>query len=115
MGREALRTGGKILTEIAENMSPELSPKDIVSKHVTVSVQYLIGNLRPGGRKQARVVISVTKKRKNAKRARVIKRDFSLFTSVTRQHVGGHIDKQRVRYVFAQDHSNGRAGIRGDG
>ena len=48
-----LRSGGKILTDIAENRSPEVSPKDIVSKHVTQSVQNLIGNLRGGGRKRA--------------------------------------------------------------
>ena len=70
VGSETLRTGGKILTDIAENKSPELSPKDIHSKHVTESVQNLIGNLRGGVRKRARGV-----SRKKAKRARVIKRD----------------------------------------
>ena len=70
MGRETLRTGGKILTDIAENKSPELSPKDIGSKHVTESVQNLIGNMRGGGRRRDRGV-----SRKKAKRARVIKRD----------------------------------------
>ena len=64
-----------MLTDIAENKSPESSTKDIVYKHVTDSVQNLIGNLRGGGRKLARGVSSVTKKRKNAKRARLIKRD----------------------------------------
>ena len=39
VGRETLRTGGKILTDIAENKSHELRPKGIVSKHVTESVQ----------------------------------------------------------------------------
>ena len=68
MGRETLRTGAKILRVIAENKSPELSHKDIVSKHVTESVQNLIGNLRGGGRKRAGGV-----SRKKAKRARVIK------------------------------------------
>jgi len=68
--RETLRTGGKILTHIAENRSPELSPKDIVSKHVTESVQNLTVNLRGGGRKRTRGV-----SRKKAKRAHVIKRD----------------------------------------
>jgi hypothetical protein len=46
MCQETLRTGGKILTDIAENRSPELSPKVIVSKHVTESVHNLIINLR---------------------------------------------------------------------
>ena len=69
--RETLRTGGKILTDTAENRSPELSPKDI-SKHVTESVQNLIGNLRGGGRKRARGI-----SRKKAKRAHVMNRDIS--------------------------------------
>jgi len=55
--------------------SPELSPKDIVSKHVTESVINAIGNLGGGWRKRARGVSSVMTKRKKAKRARVIKRD----------------------------------------
>ena len=70
--REPLRAGGKILTDIAENKSSELSPKEIVSKHVTDSVKNLIGNLHCGGRSRATCVSSV--KRKKAKRARVIKR-----------------------------------------
>ena len=68
VGREILRTGGKILTDIADNKSPELIPKDIVSKHVTESVQNLIGNLRDGGRKRTTGV-----SRKKAKRALVKK------------------------------------------
>ena len=72
MGRETLRTGGKILTDIVENMSPELGPKDIVSKHLNESVQNRIGNLRGGGRKRARGV-----SRNKATRASVIKRDIS--------------------------------------
>ena len=63
MGRETLRTGVKILTDIAEKRSPKLSPKDIVSKHVFESVQNLIGNLRGVGSNRARGVTSVTKKR----------------------------------------------------
>ena len=70
VGRETLRTGVKILTDIAENKSPELSPNEIVSKHVNESVQNLIGNLRVGGRNRATGV-----SRKKAKGARVIKRE----------------------------------------
>ena len=76
MGRETLRTAVKILTDITENSSSELSPMDIVSKHVTYSVQNLIVILRCGGRKRARGVSSDIK-RKKAKRTRVIKRDIS--------------------------------------
>ena len=77
VGRETLRTGGKILTDIAENKSPEVRPRGIVSKHVTESVQNLISNLRGGGSKLARGVTSVTKKSMRSKRARVIKTDIS--------------------------------------
>ena len=42
-------------------------------KHVTESVQILIGNLRGGERKRARGVTSLTKNRRKTKRARVIK------------------------------------------
>ena len=60
MGRETLPTGGKILPYIVGNRSLELGPKDIESKHVTESVQNLLGNLRGGGRKRDRGVTSVT-------------------------------------------------------
>jgi hypothetical protein len=113
VGRETFRTGGKILTDIAEIKSTELSPKDILSKHVTESVQNLIGNLRGGGRMKARGVSSG--KRKDAKRARVKRDIFTRFTTVTRQHVGGHVDKKPDRYFYAQAHSNGRAVDLGDG
>ena len=73
--RETLSTGGTILTDIAENNTSEVSPKDIVSIHVAESVQNVIGNLSGDGGKLAKVVTSVTKKRRKAKRARVIKRD----------------------------------------
>ena len=77
MCRETLSTGGKILTDIAVNKSPEVSPKVIVSKHVTETVQNLIGNLRCGERNRANGVTSVTTKRNKAKRGRVKKGDSS--------------------------------------
>jgi hypothetical protein len=40
LGREALRTRGKILTDIAEN--PQTKTRDIVSKHVSESAQNAI-------------------------------------------------------------------------
>ena len=67
-------TRGKILTDMAENKSPEVSPNDIVSKSVTGSVQNLIGDLRGGGRKRNKGIAKVpsVKKRKKSKRARII-------------------------------------------
>jgi len=38
LGREALRTGGKILADIDEN--PQTKTQDIVSKHVTDDAEY---------------------------------------------------------------------------
>ena len=54
MSHETLRTGGKILTDIEQNKSPKVSTKDIVSKHVTESVENLIGKLRGRDRKRFR-------------------------------------------------------------
>jgi len=53
-------TGGRIATEIAENKSPQVSAKDVVSIHVTESVQNPIGNLRGDVRKRVIGVTSVT-------------------------------------------------------
>ena len=62
VGRETLRTGGKILTDIAEK-SPEVRPRDIVSMHVNESAQKLMNKLR--GRVPKRT--SPRNKRKNKK------------------------------------------------
>jgi hypothetical protein len=72
LGREALRTGGKILTDIAEN--PQAGTRDIISKHVSNSTQNIINKLRGGGRKRKRAS-SAPKRKKNIKRAKTIKRD----------------------------------------
>jgi len=78
------RTGGKIITDIAKNKSPDVTAQDIISKHfgdaVTESTRHLIGKLRGRGLKRATRVLSkkqAGKKPKNttAMRARVIKRD----------------------------------------
>jgi len=51
LGREALRTGGNIMTEIAANPG---QTNDIISKHATESTQNIIKKLRGGGRKRKR-------------------------------------------------------------
>jgi len=52
------RTGGKIITDIAKNKSPDVSSDDIISKYVgeavTESTRHLIGKLRGRGLKRAR-------------------------------------------------------------
>ena len=51
LGREALRTGGNIMTEIAANPG---QTGDILSKHATETTQNIIKKLRGGGRKRKR-------------------------------------------------------------
>jgi hypothetical protein len=48
LGRESLRTGGKILSDIAET---DRKPSDIIAKHVGESAHNLIQKLRVRGRK----------------------------------------------------------------
>jgi len=86
VGRQTLRTGGKILTDIAAR--DDVSDGDIVSKHVTDSAQNLISKLRGRGRKRAYGEAVGGKKPKKIKRAprRIIKgTSFPSFNSVTLQ------------------------------
>ena len=76
-GRETLRTGGKILQDIADNSSPDVKAHDIVSKHIGETTRNLIGKLRGKGRKRKRHTSrspSKTKRRKKAAKFS-IKRD----------------------------------------
>ena len=74
LGRETLRTGGKILSDIAENKS--LPPRDIVSRHLTESRQNLIDKLEGRGQKPKRSAPrkrrAAPKKIRNTKRAKLI-------------------------------------------
>jgi hypothetical protein len=49
VGRETLRTGGKILTDIADT---DTKPRDIIANHVGESAQNLIQKLGGRGRKR---------------------------------------------------------------
>ena len=67
LGREALRTGGKILTDIADN--PDTGIKEIISKHVQSTVQNLGTKMTGRGRKRKRRSTSrVARKSKRPKR-----------------------------------------------
>jgi len=78
-------TGGKIITEIAKNKSPDVTADDIISKYVgdvvTESTRQLIGKLWGRGLKRASRAAPKKKqedkktKKTPAKRAQVIKRD----------------------------------------
>jgi uncharacterized protein with beta-barrel porin domain len=76
VGKEALRTAGNILTDIAANTSPDVSARDIISQHVTASTQNLAQKLRGGGQKSKRKAASGSiRKTKKAKKAKLTKRD----------------------------------------
>jgi hypothetical protein len=66
LGNKALRTGGKILTGIADN--PTVSAHDIISKNVTESLQNLSNKMRGQGRKRKRVTSRNGRKPKRTKR-----------------------------------------------
>jgi hypothetical protein len=68
VSREALRTGGKILTDIADT---DTKPRDIIAKHVDESA-HLTQKLRGRGRKSPALRRIPSKKLKKIK---LIKRD----------------------------------------
>ena len=73
VGREALRTGGDILTDIARSSGDE-KPRDIISRRLNETAENLIGKLRGRGRK--RKAGGVAKRRqKGGKKPRLTKRD----------------------------------------
>jgi len=63
LGREALRTGGMFLPDIAEN--PQTETTDIISRHVSDSTQKIINKLRGSGARKRKRAMSATR---NAKR-----------------------------------------------
>ena len=54
-GRETLRTRFKILSNIAENRSPEVRAGDIISRQVTECTRNLISKLYGRGRKRVKI------------------------------------------------------------
>jgi len=70
LGREALRTGGNIITEIAANPG---QTGDIISKNATETTQNIIKKLRGGGLKKMRA----SSHNHKAKRVKIAKRKSS--------------------------------------
>jgi len=66
LGREALRTGGKILSEIADN--PQTAYQDIISKNVRDTFQNLSSRMMGRGRKRKRRRSRISGKSKRPKR-----------------------------------------------
>jgi len=85
LGRESLRTGGKILSDIAANQSSSTpsSNRDIVARHLDASRQTLIDKLEGRGRTRAASKRRLPSKKKPPsrkrqppkKRAKLLKRD----------------------------------------
>jgi hypothetical protein len=68
VGKESLRTGSKILSDIADT---DRKPRDIIASHVGDSAQNLIRKLRGRGRKRSATVRGPRK----TKKPKLIKRD----------------------------------------
>ena len=75
VGRETLRTGGDILTDIARSTDDE-NPRDIISRRLNETAQNLIGKLRGRCRKRRAGGGGVAKRRhKGAEKPKLTKRD----------------------------------------
>jgi hypothetical protein len=72
LGREALRTGGNILSDIADKTN-DVTTRNIVTKHLTETKQRLISKLRGQGRKRKR--ITATRNKKKSKKTKLTKTD----------------------------------------
>jgi hypothetical protein len=82
LGRETLRTGGNILSDIAENKpTASLVARDIVSKRLNESRQNLINKLSCLGRKRKRPAKS---KRKPPKKAKMTKKGHLFLNFISR-------------------------------
>ena len=78
VGRETLRTGGRILSDLADNTAGDVKPRHIIAKHVGDSAQTLIEKLRGKGRKRPAAPRSrglPPKKKARPKVANTTKRD----------------------------------------
>ncbi len=78
VGRETLRTGGRILSDLADNTAGDVKPRHIIAKHVSDSAQTLIQKLRGKGRKRPAAPRSrglPPKKKARPKVAKTTKRD----------------------------------------
>ena len=72
VGRETLRTGGDILSDIARSSGDE-KPRDIISRRLKETAENLIGKLRGRGRKRNAGVAK--RRQKGGKKPRLTKRD----------------------------------------
>ena len=82
LGRDALRTGGKILTDIADN--PQTGIKEIISKHVQSTVQNL--GTKMTGRGRIRKRRSTSRAKNLNERLNAQPRKEEVYTQTRRYH-----------------------------
>jgi len=71
MSLESMRTGGKILADLAQNTNSDVKPRDIVAKHLSESVgKVLSGRGRKRKRNTATTREPVEKRRRRSRRRR---------------------------------------------
>jgi len=87
LGSEALRTGGRILWDIAD--SPQVGSRDMIAKHVQHSFQNLSSRMIKRGRKR---------KRKRRSTSRISRKSKRLKSSVS--HVQKRTRKQNANVLF---------------
>ena len=77
VGGETLLTGGKILSDLADNTTIDVKPRHIIAKHVSDSAQNLIQKLGGKGRKRAATLKArgIPPKKKKKKAVKTTKRD----------------------------------------
>jgi len=100
LAREALRTGGNFMTEIAANPG---QTGDILSKHATETTQNIIKKLRGGGRKRKRASSHNHKakrfkiaKQKSSKRKAPPKTIKETYSRDSHQSLPDHVWRSRV-------------------
>ena len=104
VGRETLRTGARILSDLADNMAGDVEPRPIIPKHVGDSEQILIQKLRCNGRKRTATPKSrglPTKKKARTKATKTTKRTslHRTYHSVTDHGRGLSVGKHRVPHL----------------
>ena len=103
-GRETLRTGGRILSDLADNTAGDAKPRHIIAKHVGDSAQTLIQKLRDRGGKRSAALKSrgPPPKRRREPRLRRLQKGTSLhrvYHSVTDHGCGRSVRKHRDRHI----------------
>ena len=104
VGRETLRTGCRILTDITNNTSADVKPVDIVAKGVGESAQNLIQKPRGRGRKQPTPKRGENSLRRRRRRSSIQKEISShkTYQSMSDYVCGNRFSKFRVRHFCYQ-------------